>query len=239
MRWSGTAVKGPIPGVLIRRHRAQELSVAHTRTEAITTNPKSQMTVVASNAQGQKIETINNATGSGSPGDAGGALNGHKPLADFIGSEMKFLISPSSTVEEIGEATDAYLQYLHRNREKFSRSLFEYLSADWHYDFRDHRCPHDALVVAYSVALNPSIANRAIDMARINLINAYQDYQIEFIYRDIKSLEITPEISCWSYDEVVLCPSGMRHEIVFEEGNAWTIEAAAIEIEIRPARDRQ
>lgn len=161
---------------------------------------------------------------------------GVRPLADLIDAEMKFLKCPSSTFEEIGKGTDAYLKYLHRNRHKFPPALFEYLSADWHYDFRDHRCPHDSLVVAYSVLFNPSIENRGIESVSISLINAYQDWGIEFIYRDVKSLDISPELSGWSHDEVVLCPNGMRHEIAFDEGTAWIIEAASIEVEVRPTR---
>ncbi len=58
---------------------------------------------------------------------------------------MKFLKRQGSAEDQKGEWT-AYMDYVASRKGLLPAEVYEYILAPWHYDPRDHRCPHDAWV---------------------------------------------------------------------------------------------
>ena len=53
---------------------------------------------------------------------------------------------PTNSSDEWTRGWSSYLKYLELNRSDIPVSAYEFAVADWHYDFRNHQCPHDAWV---------------------------------------------------------------------------------------------
>jgi len=146
---------------------------------------------------------------------------------------------------EANEGFRAYQEYLRTNKELFPESAYEFAIADWHYDFSDHRCPHDAWVKSLTISENrsdnPDVgAGTTIELF---LLGAYHDGQIRIVYENVNSynLSLLPNHlqsnghGDWIIDELRLSDKNwVIHEIKWWIDGNWQIECKDIKFEWLP-----
>lgn len=127
-------------------------------------------------------------------------------------------------------------------KERFPVSAFDFATAAWHYDYSDHRCPHDSWVESLTVhepASGERLQNRSLHMST-RLLGAFHDGHILIDYADVNMylLEGLKARAChgeWLIDELRLSESGLvLHEVLFSNNSRWLIEARDISCEWRP-----
>ena len=87
------------------------------------------------------------------------------------------------------EQWSVYQERLRKIKRRLPLSVREYALAEWHYDFTDHRCPHDAWleqVIIREPASGERSEIRSLEI-EVKLLGAYHDGQIEFLYREVES----------------------------------------------------
>jgi hypothetical protein len=147
----------------------------------------------------------------------------------------------------------AYRQYLQSIREQLPPAAFAFATADWHYNFADPRCPHDAWLETLTItepATGARQERRRIDI-HAHLLGAYHDGHIALAYRNVRSYTLAqpaptagppfPETGHgdWRDDEIRLSPRGLvLHEVVFSGGGQWLIECEDVLYEWRPFTER-
>lgn len=159
---------------------------------------------------------------------------------------MKFLNYDSNTeLSVIKKIFADYRQYLLDNKTSFPPDAFDFAFSDWHYNFSDHRCPHDSWVNSLQVlevVKNSSRKDRELGI-RVNLLGAYHDGEIEITYQSIKgySFNLIPDDTKWRrhgdwlIDEIYLSEKGwLVHEIKFWLFGEWRIECEDIKYEWLP-----
>ena len=161
---------------------------------------------------------------------------------------MSFLLealSQNSNPEAVKTAFADYRVYLESVREKLPAFAYEFAAAPWHYDYRDHRCPHDAWVESLLVQEPSSGTRHEIreTEAAIKLLGAYHDGYLELIYPGVRSYSLFGEFSRkpnighgdWLTDEIRLSDNNfVLHEILFSTGSRWLIESRDIEVRWTP-----
>ena len=133
-----------------------------------------------------------------------------------------------------------YRAYLESIAEHLPEATRSFALADWHYDFADHRAPHDAWVDSISIYESATGERREVRQLHIKLrlFGAYHDGHIEIEYKDVYRYSIgsdCPAHGDWLYDEVRLSESGhVLHEVEIG-GQLWCIECGDIEYSWLPA----
>lgn len=133
----------------------------------------------------------------------------------------------------------AYQHRLQKIKTSLPASAQEFAFADWHYDFSDSRCPHDAWL-EYVTIREPSSGERSEVRGleiEIKLFGAYHDGYLEFRYTDVESYFFDQPHrrggwhstenghGDWMIDEVDLSSNGyVLHEIEWLDGGHWLIE---------------
>lgn len=146
---------------------------------------------------------------------------------------------PGNSLEEWEHGWRCYQEYLAINRQRIPVSAYEFATANWHYDFRSHQCPHDAWVE--SVKLLEKASGKRSEVRelqiKLRLFGAYHDGYIEIEYVGVKKYDISAELSChgdWLYDEVRLAEDGsVIHEIEFSNAH-WLVECRDIQYKWLP-----
>ncbi|MGJ7564612.1 hypothetical protein ACSFBM_12215 [Variovorax sp. GB1R11] len=134
------------------------------------------------------------------------------------------IIKFSETTDGYSMDSSAYPAYVQQVRSVVPRDALEFMSAAWHYDHRDERCPHDARLEQLLVREFEDGDFRANDI-EIHLAGAYGK-RITLHYSDVQSYAVEktksewPAADCshgdWLIDEVLLLEDGfLGHEIVF------------------------
>ena len=154
------------------------------------------------------------------------------------------VLSKRASPKEVDRALANYREYLESIRDGLPRSAYEFASATWHYNYNDHRCPHDSWVESIEI-LEPSSGirhkEREIEIA-IRLLGAYQDGHLELSYAGVRSYSLSngngsPKTSHgdWLVDEIRLSENNLvLHEILFSSETRWTIESRDIFIVWKP-----
>jgi len=149
------------------------------------------------------------------------------------------VLNRDKTSEEIEQAFRDYHAYLKSMRSFLPPSAHEFASASWHYDYTDHRCPHDSWVETLLIR-EPSSGDRhearEIEIA-IRLLGAFHDGYLELSYPGVRSYSTsgfagTSKIGHgeWLVDEVRLSDNNLvLHEILFSNGSRWIIESRDIQ----------
>jgi len=149
------------------------------------------------------------------------------------------VLNRRNTREEVVKAFRDYHAYLECVRTSLPPSAYEFASAPWHYDYSDHRCPHDSWVESFLIR-EPSSGNRhevrEIEIL-IRLLGAYHDGYLELSYAGVRSYSTVgltgkPGIGHgdWLADEIRLSDSNLvLHEILFSRGSRWVIESRDIQ----------
>jgi hypothetical protein len=148
----------------------------------------------------------------------------------------------------IQDRWDKYGQYLESLRGRIPEAAFSFAIAEWHYNFRDPRCPHDSWVEKLTIREPSSGKRRHIRglEIRVRLLGAYHDGYIELFYKNVAgySLAFSPGIygwahSDWLYDEVRISDEGsVIHEIRFASNARWYIECEDIVYEWEPFKQK-
>lgn len=135
------------------------------------------------------------------------------------------------------EAHQRYQKYLQDNKAHFPTSAFEFASAEWHHNFRDHKALHDAWLVDVSVLESGENGARTTQI-RLKLLGAYHDGHLHITYHDVCSYQIGCAKSAHTSidrDEVRLSERGnVLHEIVWWQDIKWLIECSDITCEWVP-----
>lgn len=134
----------------------------------------------------------------------------------------------------------AYRNRLRKVKKNLPIPTQEYALAEWHYDFSDHRCPHDAWlehVMIREPASGERSEIRSLEI-EIKLLGAYHDGYIEFHYKNVESYFFDQPHRAgqwqstekghgdWMVDEIDLSRNGyVLHEIEWLDGGHWIVEA--------------
>jgi hypothetical protein len=139
---------------------------------------------------------------------------------------------------EVAEAFKAYAGYLQKVKNLMPDSAYEFAAAEWHYDFNNHKCPHDSWV-EYLAVKEGSTGSRSeirhVDI-EVKLLGAFHDKWLYLSYLDVISYSLSsskrkPDIGHgdWLIDEVRVSEKGLViHEVIFDSGAKWLIECGDI-----------
>lgn len=153
---------------------------------------------------------------------------------------MVYILSEDDRDSDPVKAFEKYQAYIQSNTSLFPASVLALATSDWYYNFKDHRCPHDAWlesVLIHEPAEGERQEIRTTQMT-VRLLGAYHDGYIEIRYKNIKSaiidaFAVKSGHHDWRYDEFRLSESGyFVHEIEWcgLEGSAhWVVEAEDME----------
>ena len=158
---------------------------------------------------------------------------------------MKYFVDAGSVTDISGllERSRAYREYLRSVKEHLPLSAFEFATAMWHYDYSDHRCPHDSWVESLTIE-EPARGGRLKDRSlRIStrLIGAFHDGHLLLGYADVQMYSFEgPKTRAghgdWLVDEVRLSENGfVLPEVLLSNDSRWLIEAKDISCEWRPS----
>jgi hypothetical protein len=157
------------------------------------------------------------------------------------------------TMAESAARWKAYREYLDHAAKRMPREAWEFASAEWHYDFNDPRCPHDAWVESVTI-LEPSSGDRheirGLEI-RIELLGSYHDGRIRLTYPGVRHYSfyqpprshgrlLNRSHGDWLIDEITPSENSrptlllVVHEIRFDSGAVWTIEAEDVRYEWLP-----
>jgi hypothetical protein len=101
-------------------------------------------------------------------------------------------ILEGDSIDEYDKLTKEYYSYLDSIRPYITQSVYNYAIADWHYNSTSHYSPHDAVLKNINM-IDSGENGLSLD---INLINAYQDYMLNFSYQNVVKYSIccVPEL---------------------------------------------
>lgn len=118
-----------------------------------------------------------------------------------------------------------YKNYVESVKNRLPKSACAFMSADWHYQHMDYRCPHDSRIINISIIEETSNNPASKCSLEINLIGGYGNeilikYDSVFSYELIKNEIEWPagdeSHGDWLIDELILLDDGMlNHEIIF------------------------
>ena len=147
-------------------------------------------------------------------------------------------------IKRLSEEFENYKNYLKSIKDKIPQSAYEFATADWHFNTRDARCPHDAWLEEFKFGEVQNSENFELYPIEIyiKLLGAYHNGYIEFRYKNIHSYSFKSKRSFrlseykgeyfhgdWIRDEIRLSENDfVIHEIEWENGN-WLIESEDVE----------
>lgn len=134
-------------------------------------------------------------------------------------------------------SNERYSAYFDSIKNKLPPNARDFAGADWHYDFKNSKCPHDSWVETVAIcepADGETKDDRGLEII-VKLLGAFHDGLIEFRYKGVYAYEMTghsdeswPRIhrphGDWLIDEIRLSEKGrVIHEIKFTQA-MWLIE---------------
>lgn len=140
---------------------------------------------------------------------------------------------PKNSYEEWQAGWAAYCAHLDSVKNRLPRAAYEFATAPWHYNFEDHRSPHDGWLEEVVISEPASGERREIRSLEIvaRLLASYHDGRIELKYSGVHSYSLASGITDgaghgdWLYDEIRLSERGRAlHEIEWSGGGLWLIE---------------
>jgi hypothetical protein len=132
--------------------------------------------------------------------------------------------------------SESYPAYLETIRDRLPAQARSFAEAEWHYDFKDFKCPHDSWVEKVTItepADGETKSDRGLQI-KVTLLGAYHDGLIELCYVGVYSYEMRGRQDAtgprlrrphgdWLIDEIRLSETGqVIHEIRFERAT-WLI----------------
>ena len=130
---------------------------------------------------------------------------------------------PDDSIDALLNSHNTYHSYLESVKDRMPKSAYEFATAEWHYNFSDHRALHDSWLeelIVREPACGERNENRSLEIF-IRLLAAYHDGYIELTYKNVRSYSLgKPRDSWlnhrdWLNDEIRLSENGLvLHEIV-------------------------
>jgi hypothetical protein len=151
---------------------------------------------------------------------------------------------------EAAKRFDEYQRYLQSVKAMMPSSTFAFASAEWHYDFKDPRSPHDSWVESVEINEPASGARQERRGVEINvrLLGAFHNGHILLKYVGVRAYTMqhaSPSAAAskghgdWLIDEITLSPKAtVVHAVRFSDGARWHIECDDIHYEWRPNNAR-
>jgi hypothetical protein len=145
---------------------------------------------------------------------------------------------PTSERSEVDKGFRAYQQYLSTVKEQLPSSAFEFAAAPWHFDHRDHRCPHDSWVDSLTIhetSKGEDVQDRSLHISVV-LLGAYHDGYQSLEYCDVHAYSLRNSKARaghrdWMIDEIRLSENGLvLHEVSFSNDSNWLIEARNVSV---------
>jgi hypothetical protein len=144
---------------------------------------------------------------------------------------------PLNSYQEWQSQWSKYCDYVESLRNHLPIAAYNFASAPWHYDFSDHRAPHDGWleeIVIREPATGARKENRSLEIV-IKLFAAYHDRQITLEYSAVQNYSLACHEQGgsghggWLYDEIRLSQRGyVLHEIEWSCGSRWLIECGDV-----------
>ena len=154
-------------------------------------------------------------------------------------SSLLDVLARKNTSEEVAKAFQEYRNFLLSVKAQLPMSAYEFAAAPWHYDYEDHRCPHDSWLESVLIRELSSGSRKEVRNLEIlvRLLGAYHDGHLELVYTGVRSyslagnkLEAQISHGDWLADEVSLSTDQfVLHEVLFSRGAHWRIEAKDIQ----------
>ena len=130
----------------------------------------------------------------------------------------------------------AYSEYFRLIRDKLPPQVKMFAEAEWHYDFKNPKCPHDSWVERVVITESSdgvAKADRGLEI-HVTLLGAYHDGLIELLYLGVYSYQIRGRSGDrprslrphgdWLIDEIRMSDDGhIIHEVEFERAT-WEVE---------------
>ena len=149
------------------------------------------------------------------------------------------VLSRKSSAEQAAVALADYRKYIESVRANLPLSACSFALASWHYDYTDHRCPHDSWMESIAVSEPASGARHEVREIGIvlRLLGAHHDGYLELSYPGVRSYSASVKSGStknsghgdWLTDEVSLSKDKLViHEILFSSGSRWFIESRDI-----------
>jgi hypothetical protein len=160
---------------------------------------------------------------------------------------MAFILAADGRLDDVVGAFRRYQEYLQSLRDVFPPSAYALATSDWYFNFKDHRCPHDAWLETLSLS-EPSFGERSEKRSlclNVRLLGAYHDGYIELHYPQVFRYALNVSDGerghrDWRYDELRVSDQGhLVHEIEWRclgEIGVWVIEASDLEFRWVPKR---
>jgi hypothetical protein len=135
-----------------------------------------------------------------------------------------------------------YRAFLAEVEARLPPSVHALATADWYYDPRDPRCPHDAWLEQITIE-EPASGERREQRSlsiQVRLFGAHHDGVIQFGYSGVNSYTLglshgREGHSDWLFDEFRLSGQGLvLHEIEWAAGGRWLIEASDVNFSWQP-----
>jgi hypothetical protein len=148
---------------------------------------------------------------------------------------MSFILDAQRRVD-CAQSFESYREYLASKAASFPPSAYKLATADWYFDPREHRCPHDSWLESIAINDTASDENNPPSI-KIRLLAAYRDGFIEFHYPRVFRYNLSYEGDSyghmdWRYDEFRLSDNGhVLHEIEWcgaGDTGLWLIEASDV-----------
>lgn len=144
----------------------------------------------------------------------------------------------NENVEEFRDRFRRYYEYIESIKHLLPSSAYSFATAPWHYNYSNHRCPHDAWLETVTIQdqqhQTRDEASKWTTIIHVRLLGAYHDGYIELTYKNVQSYLLENHGSDWMTDEVRLSAKGLiEHEIVWL-GGRWIIECEDIVYEWKP-----
>ncbi len=152
------------------------------------------------------------------------------------------MVHPGSDRREVSASTQCYRAYLESVRAQLPADVYEFAVAEWKFDFRDHRCLHDAWVERVIVSEHANAGEEQDRQTEIlvHLRGAFHDGHTALTYRGVSNYELRLRGASderlargtrrhenhgdWLVDEIRLGTArSVIHEILLSSGATWLI----------------
>ncbi len=129
-----------------------------------------------------------------------------------------------------------YSRWLDKHKLLLPEGARSFAEAQWHYDIKNHLCPHDSWLERFEL-LEIGYGERAAirkNTAKMVLLGAFHDVRFTIEYKELRALKLEHSsndgFGDWLIDEIALDDQNefVIHEIHFSNKAAVTIECADI-----------
>ncbi|GKS87636.1 hypothetical protein AVMA1855_25810 [Acidovorax sp. SUPP1855] len=126
--------------------------------------------------------------------------------------------------------SSGYEKYLENYKDKFPVKAYAFASADWHYDHRDEKCPHDAKII--SITAREFLKNDSPEVGLTIELEGSYGGRTEIFYYGVQSYLVRKRKTNWPLgdsthgewliDEVTVGEDGLlNHEIALSDGRIF------------------